>query len=85
VVFKAAAAAAAGAGAGAVAAPLCIRHLNCYVHILRVFSVTLKTFQSNATLSVMFASRMCYAHYENILGAFGESTRVYYPRTASRY
>ena len=31
VVFKAAATAAA-----AVAAPLCIRHLNCYVHILRV-------------------------------------------------
>lgn len=32
VVFKAAAAVA----AAAVAAPLCIRHLNCYVHILRV-------------------------------------------------
>lgn len=43
-------------------------------------SVTLKTFQSNATLSVMFASRMCYAHYENISGMFRESTRVYYIR-----
>lgn len=32
VVFKAAAA----ATAAAVAAPLCIRHLNCYVHILHV-------------------------------------------------
>lgn len=36
VVFKAAAATAAAVAAAAVAAPLCIRHLNCYVHILRV-------------------------------------------------
>lgn len=42
-------------------------------------SVTLDMLRCDVTLSVMFASRTCCAHYGNVSGVFPESTKDHHP------